>query len=180
MPDLEPKLYPSRTDTRKLEPVLDSRYKELPLGNGWYTGVGYIEALACLKTALTLEAWIEEESEERIYEVFRVEPGDLFRLTSTASWLLYASSELSPLLGYSELSGRFRILEDRMEAGVKPELLPLVKLEGIGRVRARNLYRAGFRSIEDIRRASIEDLIKVPSIGMAIAQRILEQAKGAG
>ncbi len=180
MPDLEPKLYPSKTDMRKLEPILDSRYSELPLDSGWYIGVGYIEALACLKTALTLEAWIEEESEERIYEIFHVEPGDLFRLTSTASWLLYASSELSPLLGYSELSSRFKILEDRMETGVKPELLPLVKLEGIGRVRARNLYIAGFKSIEDIRRASIEDLMKVPSIGMAIAQRILEQAKSTG
>ncbi|MEM2739243.1 MAG: DEAD/DEAH box helicase, partial [Candidatus Bathyarchaeia archaeon] len=177
MPDLEPKLYPSRTDVRKLEPILDSRYSELPLDSEWYTSVGYVEALARLKTALTLEAWIEEESEERIYEVFHVEPGDLFRLTSTASWLLYASSELSPLIGYSDLNGEFKILKDRMEAGVKSELLPLVKLESVGRVRARNLFNAGFRSFEDLRRAKIEDLVKVPSIGMAIAQKILEQVK---
>jgi len=177
MPDLEPKLYPSRADVRKLEPVLDSRYNELPLDNRWYTSVGYIETLAYLKTALTLEAWIEEESEERIYEVFGVEPGDLFRLTSTASWLLYASSELSPLIGYGDLNIEFKILKDRMEAGVKPELLPLVKLEGIGRVRARNLFNAGFKSLEDLRHAKMEDLIKVPSIGITTAQKILEQVR---
>ncbi|MBS7642419.1 MAG: DEAD/DEAH box helicase [Candidatus Bathyarchaeia archaeon] len=178
MPDLEPKLYPSRAEVSKLEQILDSKYMELPLDSEWYTSVGYIEALAYLKTALTLEAWIEEEGEERIYELFNVEPGDLFRLTSTASWLLYASSELSPLIGYSNLSSVLKLLKDRMEAGVKPELLPLVKLEGVGRVRARNLYKAGFKDLESLRNAKVEDLVKIPSIGIAIANRIIEQVKG--
>jgi helicase len=60
--------------------------------------------------------------------------------------------------------------------GIKPELLPLVSLEGIGRVRARSLFNAGFRSISSIAAASERELSKVPKIGDTIASRIKRQA----
>jgi helicase len=53
----------------------------------------------------------------------------------------------------------------------------LVKLEGIGRVRARALYRSGFVSIREIARAKPEDLMKVPGIGEVLAKRIINDAK---
>jgi helicase len=54
----------------------------------------------------------------------------------------------------------------------------LVSLEGIGRVRARALYNAGYRTLDDLRRASIEELMRVPTIGGRISKKIKEQVGG--
>jgi helicase len=67
---------------------------------------------------------------------------------------------------------------ERVEKGVKKELLPIVKIEGVGRVRGRILYNAGFKSIEDIKHAKIEDLTNLPSIGPKMAKKIKEQIGG--
>ena len=93
-------------------------------------------------------------------------------------WLLYASSELAVLLGHKDLAPKILKLKDRVWKGVKPELLPLVRLEGIGRMRARVLYDAGFRSVDDLKRAPIEKLTSLPLIGPRIAKRIKEQVGG--
>ncbi|MEO0073587.1 MAG: helix-hairpin-helix domain-containing protein [candidate division WOR-3 bacterium] len=69
-------------------------------------------------------------------------------------------------------------LMERVEHGVRAELLPLVRLEGVGRVRARILYNAGLRTIEDLRKASVENLMSLPYIGPKIAKKIKEQVGG--
>jgi helicase len=61
---------------------------------------------------------------------------------------------------------------------VKKELLPIVKLEGVGRIRGRILYNAGYKTIEDIKLASIEDLMNLPLIGPKLAKKIKEQVGG--
>jgi replicative superfamily II helicase len=45
-------------------------------------------------------------------------------------------------------------------------------------VRARSLYNSGYRSLKDIRGATVEGLAKVPSIGKAIARDIKSQVMG--
>jgi helicase len=69
-------------------------------------------------------------------------------------------------------------LVERVTKGVRKELLPLVKLEGIGRVRGRIIFNAGYKSIEDIRRASLEDLTNLPLVGPRLAKKIKEQVGG--
>jgi helicase len=66
----------------------------------------------------------------------------------------------------------------RVEKGVKPELLPLVALKGIGRARARVLFNSGFRSVDDLKRAPLPRLIGLPLIGPRLAQKIKEQVGG--
>jgi helicase len=61
---------------------------------------------------------------------------------------------------------------------VKKELLPIVKLEGIGRVRGRILYNAGYKTIEDIKVAKLDDLTNLPLIGPRLARKIKEQVGG--
>ena len=56
--------------------------------------------------------------------------------------------------------------------------MPIVKLEGVGRVRGRIIFNAGYKSIEDLRLASIEDLTALPSVGPRLAKRIKEQVGG--
>ena len=67
---------------------------------------------------------------------------------------------------------------DRVKYGVSEELLPLTRLEGVGRVRARNLYGAGFQKIEDLKHASIKELLDVPLIGTRVAKKIKDQVGG--
>ena len=65
-----------------------------------------------------------------------------------------------------------------MTKGIKKELLPIVKLEGLGRVRGRIMYNAGFQTIADIKHAPIEDLTNLPLIGPRLAKKIKEQVGG--
>jgi replicative superfamily II helicase len=48
----------------------------------------------------------------------------------------------------------------------------------VGRVRGRILYNAGYKTIEDIKHAQIEDLMKLPAIGPKLAKKIKEQVGG--
>lgn len=136
----------------------------------WYDK--YFEAF---RTALVLEAWVEEVSEAELYDRFGVEPGDLAALRERASWIAYAAGQIAKVAGYGRLVAGFDLLSERLRHGVKEELLPLVRLRGIGRVRARALYRAGYTSIEKLRKATLEELMRVAGIGSKLAERIMEQ-----
>ncbi len=61
---------------------------------------------------------------------------------------------------------------------MKEELLPLVRLRGIGRVRARVLYNSGLRTLEDLKRVPLRRLVEIPLIGAGMAKRIKEQVGG--
>jgi helicase len=68
-------------------------------------------------------------------------------------------------------------LRSRIRYGVKEELLPLVVLEGIGRVKARALYNAGFTDVAKIAKASQAKLASVPKIGPTVADKLKLQLK---
>jgi len=179
-PDLWPRLRPRRKELDWLSDLLDEHLDEFffyPPDPG-IDAIGFEEFLSELKMALVLRAWIEEEHEDAIMREFDVQPGDLYRLVESARWLLYATRELAILLGRGALAPRLHVLMTRVRHGVREELLPLVSLKGVGRVRARLLYKAGFRSLEDLRRASIRELTKVPQIGPRLALSIKEQVGG--
>jgi len=129
-----------------------------------------------MRSLLVMYSWINEMSDEQILERFGVEPGDLHRAVEVAEWLTYSFRELAWLLGLKKTARTLDQLRLRIAMGIKPELLPLVSLEGIGRVRARSLFNAGFRSISSIAAASERELSKVPKIGDTIASRIKRQA----
>ncbi|NIO37372.1 hypothetical protein GTO27_06670 [Candidatus Bathyarchaeota archaeon] len=61
---------------------------------------------------------------------------------------------------------------------MKKELLLLVKLEGIGRVRARILHNAGLKTVSDLKKASMEKLTGLPFIGLRLAKKIKDQVGG--
>jgi len=140
--------------------------------------VEYQAFLGEVKLAKVLEAWIEEISEDQIIERYRFEPGDLFRLIESGKWLLYATFALGRLLGHRELLSKILEVRKRVDKGVKRELLPLVSLRGIGRVRGRILFNSGFMSIQALRGASVEQLAAVPTLGPTLAKKIKEQVGG--
>jgi len=179
-PDMSPKARPTSDDTDRVALFADEHRDEfmLEIPEEWGDRIEYEEFLGEVKTAMVLKAWIEEYSEDQIIEYFGVEPGDLHYLTETAKWLLYSSYELTKLLGHKNLLPKLAELMERVEKGVKAELLPLARLEGIGRVRARILYNAGLRTIEDLKKASVDRLMSLPHIGPKIAKKIKEQVGG--
>ncbi|HIQ30018.1 MAG TPA: DEAD/DEAH box helicase [Candidatus Caldiarchaeum subterraneum] len=160
----------------KLEKTLDNNMDKLVIPDIIYMDPDeYSLFLERLKLMLVLKAWIDEVSEGEIYDRYRVEPGDLAVLRERGAWIAYAASELMKILEKPRLAVEFSVLSERIEHGVNPELLQLARLHGVGRVRARQLYNSGYRTLEDLRRASVEELARVPTIGARLAQQIKEQ-----
>ena len=135
------------------------------------------DMLSQIKVASVLMQWILEMPEERIVSHFGIGPGDLRTLVELSDWLLYSASEIGKVFGLGDLEKSISNLRIRVFYGVKEELLPLVTLKGIGRIRARNLFNAGFKTLKDIRDSDIEELEKVPAIGWAIAKDIKRQVE---
>ncbi len=130
------------------------------------------------KKVMVLESWINELSEGEIYERYRVEPGDLAVLRETAEWVIYSAHEISKIINEKDKVPLLRELIERVKHGIKSELISLTRLEGIGRVRARALYQAGFKTIEDLSKAPLNVLINVPTIGLKTALLIKKQVGG--
>ncbi|UCE29336.1 MAG: DEAD/DEAH box helicase [Candidatus Bathyarchaeota archaeon] len=179
-PDMFPKLRPYSGEIDQLALFVDEHQEEfmLEMPDEWVDRIAYENFLGEAKLARVLDAWIQETTEDDAIGKFRVQPGDLYRLISTARWLLYASHELASLLGHKTLLRNLAKLTERVEKGVKTELLPLARLEGIGRIRARILHDSGLKTIKDIKGAPIEKLIGLPLIGPRVARKIKEQVGG--
>ncbi len=131
--------------------------------------------MSIMKTTMMLSQWIEEESEEKICDDFNIGPGDIYRHTEAIQWLLYASITFAELFKYKKLTYLLSNLKNRVKYGIREELISLVQLKGIGRIRARHLYDKGYKHISDLKYASEEELTKVDKISISLAQDILKQ-----
>ncbi len=129
----------------------------------------------CSRSLLALYAWIQELSEKRILERTGVEPGDMYRIVETSDWLLYTLHQIAKLFGRQDLPKEINVIRQRVRYGISEELIPLVSLEGIGRVRARTLYGAGFRDLASLKKADVDRLARIPKIGPALAKQIKKQ-----
>jgi helicase len=133
--------------------------------------------LSDFKTASLIEDWINEIPEEGIIKRFNVGPGDIHNIVDTVQWLLHAAREFARMYNYECVSDIGK-LGERVKYGCKNELLNLVSLKGIGRVRARSLYSEGFTTIGEIRGIPVKRLAKIKSIGEAVARNIKKQIEG--
>ncbi|UCC33013.1 MAG: hypothetical protein JSW53_04275, partial [Candidatus Bathyarchaeota archaeon] len=175
-----PKLRPYSREIDDLTLFVDEHREEFMVNvpDEWTDRMAYEEFLGEAKNAWVLDSWIEETTEDAIIERFHVQSGDLYRLTNTARWLLYASHELAKLFRYRDLRRHLSQLMEQVDKGVKSELLPLVRLKGIGRVRARILHDSGLRTIRDLKMASVKTLTNLPLIGPRLTKEIKEQVGG--
>ena len=164
-------LYVSRGD-RWLEDTVDENVfaLEVPLPISpdfeWF--------LAQVKTAALLEDWMLERREQHLVQKYGVGPGDIHSKVEVAEWLLHAMREMARIFDFDAVPELTKLIM-RMRYGCKEQLLNLVELRNVGRVRARALYKAGFRSVNDLRKASIARLQEIPHIGVETATSIREQ-----
>jgi helicase len=179
-PDMGPVMRPYAREFDPLAVALEQHRNELfmEIPNHWADHLSFEEFLGEIKTALVMKSWIEEVSEEKLIEQFNVQPGDLYRVIENAKWLLHSTDELAQLFKAKEILPLTGELLERVSKGIKKELLPIVRLEGVGRVRGRIMYNAGFQTIEDIRHASVEELTNLPLMGPRLAKKIKEQVGG--
>ncbi|MEL9929888.1 MAG: helix-hairpin-helix domain-containing protein, partial [Sulfolobales archaeon] len=105
--------------------------------------------------------------------------GDLRVAVETATWIAYALSKVFEEKRMTEHMRRMSVISRRLEAGVREELLELVTLRGIGRVRARALYKAGVRSIKDLKMLSLDQILSIESINRGVVRELCEQISDA-
>ena len=133
----------------------------------------YDSFLRSLKTASLFEAWMDEESYQKISEDFKIFPGDVRNYVYTMDWLLYSLAELCAFFDNKSLLGFSKRLRTRLAYGVKDELFGLVSIKGIGRVRARKLFANSIKSYQDVVKAPLEKLANL--VGAGVAQKIRER-----
>lgn len=121
--------------------------------------------------------WINEKDEEFLLEEYNIRPGELKIKLDIADWLLYSSEELSKLLHFKYFIKEIVKLRLRLKYGVKEELLPLLRLEQIGRVRARTLYRNKIKDIADVKKVRLEILEQIlgKKIALAVKKQVGEE-----
>jgi helicase len=129
------------------------------------------------RSLLALYEWIHEASDRNLSNRLSIEPGDMHRIVENAGWLARALYQVSKLLRRGDLLKELSELQIRIKFGIKNELIPLVRLKGIGRVRARALYDAGFLDLKMVAEAPEAKLSSVSKIGPNLAKRLKEQLK---
>ena len=134
-----------------------------------------INEYECSRSFWALHKWINESTDKVLSDMIGIEPGDMHRIVEVAEWLTYSLYEVAKIMRRSDLLIEIHRLHLRIKYGVKEELLALIRLKGIGRVRARSLYEAGFTDLSKVANASEAHLSAVSNIGPTIAKTIKEQ-----
>ncbi|MDO5852680.1 MAG: DEAD/DEAH box helicase [Thermoplasmata archaeon] len=168
-------MYPKKGDTERLR-IADEMYGESLLVDPDDTE-GYMPELfdSDLKVALLVKDWIDEVPEEMITDGMGIGPGDIRSKVDMMDWIVYAMGEVAYIFNPPAVR-RIKPLTVRIRYGVKEELTDLVSLRGVGRSRARALFKAGFRTRADVSSADAGSLTLV--VGPALAASILRQSGG--
>ncbi len=172
----QPVTYVTKTEFENYDYLVHS-FEDLlvPIPDSWEDPEAYSRFLGEIKTARLLSYWLSERTEKEITDEFNVGMGDVQRYTQSAEWLMYSITEVSRVIGASHHLSQLNTYRQRMKYGVHPELLELVSIKGIGRVRGRMLYNHDLKSISDLYRVPLETMARIPTIGTSIAASIKRQ-----
>ena len=164
-----PKMYMRKDDDEAAAELFDERGAEL---------LRPAYSYECNRSLLALDAWIAEATETAMSDRLKVEAGDMHRIAETAEWLARCMGELAMDLGRPDIAAELSTLRARIRYGVKEELIDLVSVRGIGRVRARALHRNGVTDKAALSAMPVEKLAAVDKIGSAVASSIKAQLLG--
>jgi len=135
--------------------------------------IDYSDFLSSFKTALLFSYWIDEKTEDQIFDRYDIPPGELYNKIRNAEWMLYAYKELAVILDRKKIANKLNKLMLRIKHGVREDLLTLVMLKGIGRARARKLYNSNIRTVSELKKVDIKDLSRI--LGEKVAEKVREQ-----
>lgn len=130
--------------------------------------------LSYTKTASLLWDWIEEKPPQDVETKYQIGPGDVRMRVDSGKWMLHAFRELARALR-PDWQTALSDLGLRLEHGIREDALPMIRLKGIGRIRARNLIRAGFKRPADLKGTPPSRIAKIPGFGDVLARELLKQ-----
>lgn len=172
----QPLTYVTRSEAEEYEVTVDEYLDELmvepPIEE---SPRAYSDFLAQIKTATLLQDWISERTEKDITERFNVGMGDVHRFVQSAEWLTYAASEISRISNATSHISFLQNLRLRLRYGIRSDILELVGLKGVGRIRGRMLQSHNLVNLPDLYKVPIEELARIPTIGTSIAVSIKKQ-----
>ncbi|HJJ77839.1 MAG TPA: ATP-dependent DNA helicase [Methanocorpusculum sp.] len=165
------RFYLKAADEKLVDKIIGNRCDEI-----WYEECTE-EFFAAVKTAAVVEEWASEVSEEMISERFGVGGGDIHAAVENLKWLLHAAKRIAHEFAPS-LEKEMSVLEMRVANGVKEELIPLISLKGIGRVRARRLFARGITNPAELLASSKADIVSV--LGAVTTENVIKEAMRKG
>ena len=131
----------------------------------------------CTRSLLAIQSWITESSEASLSDSLGIESGDMHRMVETANWLTYCLREIAKHVERADLLEELENLRRRIIYGIREELLDLVKVKGIGRVRARILFKNRIRTLDDLTKIPVNKLAEIDKIGLTLANNIKSELK---
>ncbi|MDH3617457.1 MAG: DEAD/DEAH box helicase [Nitrosopumilus sp.] len=131
----------------------------------------------CSRSLLALQSWITESSETSLSDGLGIESGDMHRMVENANWLTYCLREIAKHVERADLLEELENLRRRVVYGIREELLDLVKVKGIGRVRARALFKHKIKTLDDLAKIPVNKLAEIDKIGLTLADKIKSELK---
>ena len=131
-----------------------------------------------LKVSRILKDWIDEKPESEIVDKYRIWPADIRSRVELAEWLSHSLYEISRVVQHVQRAD-LKTLHMRIKDGIQEDLIPLVSIPNVGRVRARRLAMNGFDSIESIASSTPEDIrrmARIQGFGDKVAEGIVANA----
>ena len=166
-----PKVYMRYGDGMAVWKLADAKRREL---------IGPIDYSDSNRSLLALDRWLDEATEAQIASRLEVESGDLRRIVESAEWLARCMGQLARDLGRPDLARELTVLRARIRYGVREELVELVSVRDVGRVRARRLYGRGITGKAKLSSAPVRRLAAIDGIGPVLAPKLRSRASGGG
>lgn len=164
--DFFPKFLLRNKDYETIGTLLENHASEL---------VESISEYECSRSLLAMHAWVNESTEIFLSDNLGIESGDMHRMAENGDWLAYSLYELAKIETRDDLLDELNALRQRISYGIKDELVELVKIRGIGRVRSRTLYKNGIKDLHDLDKIPVTELAKIDKIGLSLAESIKRQ-----
>ena len=133
------------------------------------------ESMKAAKTAIILNEWINEVPINTIADNFGIGPGDIQAKASSADWISYSFYRLAGMFDKLKENNLLH-LNIRIKEGIKEDIIRIIEIPQIGRVRGRRLYNNGFTSVEAIAGARVEDIARIFGFSTKLARDIIENA----
>ena len=130
--------------------------------------VNYDRFISAIKMAHVMQDWVSENTEKYMEEEYGLLPGEFYNILENTKWLLYSLKEIGRAMNFTKKD--IYTMQTRVKYGIKGELVPLVSLPEIGRVRARKLYSAGAKSVNDVKNMGIGKISSL--IGAGVARKV--------
>ena len=131
--------------------------------------------------ALQLHQTINEVPLETVAKRFNVDRGELQTRMQSAAMFAATVVSFCRRMEMWQLETLLGAYATRFDFGVKMDVAPLMEISGVGQSRARDLFKAGFTTVEKVASALPQKLlVSVPSfsrVGLTGAQKIVENAK---